>query len=362
MDKGTKVQLVQMQSLMERMDKHYTKDEANAHVNFKLVKEGLGEVDNHAITGDRFENYIGRIKKGWQVHVGYVTTEKLALSRTYPTQDSYNELSAKLNGNTGEKLNDYLGTTMDDMNNFITNPGKAKSFKFPVKENYEIIKFQEYSMAWMDRQTLAQFYAALNDKEIDLRRASGFGADGAENTWRNKSTIYKSGEHAGETKYTYGGAGVMPIVKSGGNTYNDSGSEDGFQDSWKDPLTGKHALRQKPVKYGEPRFFLHDLNDDTYEEVSKDIVYTLAYKFKQPKIEQELEADEKQFVDALALITAEKSSVWNLMEDKCLFISYTLVMPDGSKKPTRLVNPELKMQLEPIIDALGLRNRLTDAL
>ena len=154
----------------------------------------------------------------------------------------------------------------------------------------------------------------------------------------------------------------MPIVKTGGNTYNDASSEDGFQDSWKDPLTGKHALRQEPVKYGEPRFFLHDLNDDTYEEVSKDIVYTLAYKFKQPKIEQELEADEKQFVDALALITAEKSSVWNLMEDKCLFISYTLVMPDGSKKPTRLVNPELKQQLEPIIDTLGLRNRLTDAL
>ncbi len=68
MDKGTKVQLIQMQSLMERMEKHYTKDEANAHVNFKLVKEGLGEVDNHTVTGDRFENYIGRIKKGWQVH------------------------------------------------------------------------------------------------------------------------------------------------------------------------------------------------------------------------------------------------------------------------------------------------------
>ena len=362
MDKSTKKQLVEMQSLMERMDKHYTKDQAAAHVKFKLINEGLVEDDKREITGDRFKDYVGKIQKGWQVHVGYVTTVKLSLDRTYPTQDSYDYLSSKLDAGTGEKFKEFLGTSMDDMKNFIDNPGKRKSFGFPVKENYEIIKFQEYSISWMDSKAIAEFYKALGDKEIELRRSSGFGEPGAENTWRGKSTVYKSGPHAGETKYTYGGAGLLPISKAGGNTYKDSGSEEGFQDSWRDPVTGKHALRQKPSKYGEPRYFLHDLSDDTYEEVSKDIIHTLEYKFKQTKAEQELETDERQFVTALAAITNEKSAVWNLMEDKCLFISYTLVMPDGSKKPKRLVNQELKQELEPIIDALGLRDRLTDSL
>lgn len=362
MDKGTRKQLVEMQSLMERMDKHYTKDQATQHLKTKLINEGLEELDNHERTDDRFKDYVGKIQKGWQVHVGYVTTEQLGLSRTYPTQDSYDELSSKLNGNTGEKFKDFFGTSMDDMKNFIDNPGKRKSFGFPIKENYEIIKFQEYSMAWMDEKTLAQFYKALGDKELELRRSSGFGEPGAENTWRGKSTVFKSGQHAGETKYIYGGAGILPIARQDkqGNTFKQANAEDGMQDSWKDPVTGKNALRQKPIKYGEPRYFLHDLNDGTYEEVNKEIINTLAYKFKQPKVEQELEADEKQFVMALAEITKEKSAVWNLLEDKCLFISYTLLMPDGTKKPKRLINYDLKAELEPIIDTLGLRNRLTD--
>lgn len=354
MYKENKIELAKMQSLMERMDKHYTRSQLN------VIMEQIEEVDNRDVNSDKFGDYVGSIKKGWQVHVGYVTTENLGLSRTYPTQDSYDALSKRLDGRTGEKLNDYLGTSMQDMSDYLANPGKNKTFKFPVKDNYEIIKFQEYSMSWMNRDALAEFYKALGDKELELRRNSGFGQDGAENTWRGKSSVYKTGAHAGETKWTYGGPGVQPIVKTGGNTYNDSSAEGGFHDSWRDAETGKYALRQKPVKYGEPRYFLHDLNDDSYEEVSKDIIITLQYKFKQPKIEQELEADERQFVDALAEINNEKSSVWNLMEDKCLFISYTLLMPDGTKKPKRLTNPELKQKLEPIIDTLGLRDRITD--
>ena len=362
MDKSTKKQFAQMQSLMERMEMHYTKGQAEAHVNSWLIKEGLGELDQHQRTGDRFEDYVGKIKKGWQVHVGYVTTEKLALSMTYPTQASHDELAGALQGNSGEYLNNYLGSTLGDMQNYITNPGKAKTFKFPVNENYEIIKFQEYSLSWMDKETLTDFYKVLGDKEIELRRNSGFGADGAEDTWRGKFTIYKTGEHAGEKNYKYGGAGIMPIVTRGGNTYNDSSSEGGFQDSWKDPKTNKHALRQKPEKYGEPRYFLHNMEDNTYEEVGKDIIDILKYKFKKPSVAQELEKDELEFVNALSVINDEKSSVWNLMEDKCLFISYTLVMPDGTKKPKRLINYDLKNELEPIIDSLGLRARLTDAL
>jgi hypothetical protein len=369
MQRESKVQLSKMMSLMERMDKHYTNDQAkilleNDLRNKHLLIENIGEADDHELTDDRFKDYVGKIQKGWQVHVGYVTTEELGLSRSYPTQGSYDYLASKLSAGTGEKFKDYLGTSMEDMKNFLENPGKRKSFEFPLKENYEIIKFQEYSISWMNTQAIAEFYQALGDKELELRRNSGFGEPGAENTWRNKSTIYKSGKNAGKTKYIYGGPNVNPIVNpgTGGNTFKQANAEDGMQDSWKDPLTGKNALRQIPVKYGEPRFFLHDLNDGTYEEVSKEIVNALAYKFKQPKVEQELEADEKQFVTALAEITKEKSTLRNLLEEKCLFISYTLKMPDGTKKPKRLINYNLKDELEPIIDTLGLRGRLTDSL
>lgn len=361
MNNYAKKDLLKMQNLMERMENHMTINEAEQNLKEKLIKEGLEEAeDKHEITTDKFADYTGKIKKGWAVHVGYVTTETLALSRTYPTQKSHDELSAKIGAGVGDKFKDYIGTSLDDMQKFIDNPGKSKTFKFPVKENYEIIKFQEYSMNWMDRESIAAFYKAIGDKELDLRRQSGFGQEGAEDTWRGKFTFYKTGEKAGQKKYAYGGAGLLPQVDKGGNTYTDSNDAEGFQDSWKDPKTGKHALRQKAVAYGEPRYFLHDLNVNSYEEVSKDIVYTLAYKFKQPKVVQELEQDEQAFVDALKNIRSESSAVWKLMEEKCLFITYTLVMPNGSKQPKRLVNQDLKAQLEPIINDLGLRDKLTD--
>ena len=150
MDKSTKKQLVEMQSLMERMDKHYTKDQAAAHVKFKLINEGLVEDDKREITGDRFKDYVGKIQKGWQVHVGYVTTVKLSLDRTYPTQDSYDYLSSKLDAGTGEKFKEFLGTSMDDMKNFIDNHSGFQLRKTMKLLNFKNIQF----LGWIQKQSL----------------------------------------------------------------------------------------------------------------------------------------------------------------------------------------------------------------
>ena len=44
MDKGTKVQLIQMQSLMERMEKHYTKDVVFFYIDLNTQKIKLSDM------------------------------------------------------------------------------------------------------------------------------------------------------------------------------------------------------------------------------------------------------------------------------------------------------------------------------
>ena len=84
MDKGTKTQLIQMQSLMERMDKHYTKDQADSHVKSKLIKEGLEELDasnRQDVDTNDFFDMVTRMKGGTRASFGYVSAADLDLPK-----------------------------------------------------------------------------------------------------------------------------------------------------------------------------------------------------------------------------------------------------------------------------------------
>lgn len=91
MDKGTKKQLVQMQSLMERMDKHYTKYQAAELTKQKLINENLWseggkvnrdtvvQMDNNTYSLSNPEELVRVMsqedmtpKKNWFVTLGYV--------------------------------------------------------------------------------------------------------------------------------------------------------------------------------------------------------------------------------------------------------------------------------------------------
>lgn len=327
-----------------------------------------GNDTNRDITNDKLGDFVNKIPSGSAVHVGYLTEETLPLKR------------ANVNSENSAKMNDFISGLSDDtmfhdyisndivngMNDYVSNdsPKKPKTYNFKPNEKYKIIKFQEYSMNWMTREGVAKFYADNSQKVMDLRKKYGFGPDvdpEDEANWRNKSHILKTGPHAGEKAYDYGGPGLRPITRTSGSTFKDTTGEEGFHDSWRDPKTGKYAIRQKPTAYGDPIFFLYNTETKQGEMLGKDFFYFLKKAFGSSTAKQAMQGlaqDEMEYIKELELLNKESSKVWSLLEERTLFISYTSKAPSGEKMKRRIVNPDLMNEYGAIINQMGLNGRV----
>ena len=142
MQKESKVQLTQMMSLMERMDKHYTNDQAALLTENKLreknlLKESVDEVDRN--TDVEIDNNVYVLNdpeelvkvmskpdmspaKGWFVTLGYVEGFSKLGSK---------KIASNITGFDSEVVDRVKGLGFDRLNNIIDNPkiidkGKTK--------------------------------------------------------------------------------------------------------------------------------------------------------------------------------------------------------------------------------------------
>lgn len=136
MDKSTKKQWLEMQSLMERMDMHYTKDEAKANIQDKLIKEGLEELNAQGredVDTNDFFDMVSRMKGGTRASFGYVSMASLEIPQV-----------KKINPETN-RLKNY-----DDWETFGKNIGEEGISG--------VIKFGTYTMNWRSPRNMAQHY------------------------------------------------------------------------------------------------------------------------------------------------------------------------------------------------------------
>ena len=138
MDKGTRKQLVEMQSLMERMDKHYTKDQATQHLKTKLINEGLDELDatgRQDVDTNDFFDMVSRMKGGTRASFGYVSVADL----NTPTTSIINPKTNRPN-----KVNDWaaFGKQIGETDNTVGG----------------VIKFVMYTLNWRSPHNMAQHY------------------------------------------------------------------------------------------------------------------------------------------------------------------------------------------------------------
>jgi len=221
MDKGTRKQLVLMQSLMERMDKHYTKYEAKAHTNLKLLNEGLDELDasnRKEVDTNEFFDMIANMPGGAKASFGYVS-------------------AANLNTPTVKKIN-------PETNKMKSYPDWA-SFGETLGVGDKlggVIKFACYTLNWRSPGNMAKHY---NKDKVDPVNAlrDKYGVEHIKHRPKPTTTTIDYG------KGISGYAGDREELK--GNTYSE-------QDT-----AGKDV--QKKVYY-----YLVDVNGNIIKEVSVD--------------------------------------------------------------------------------------------
>ena len=138
MDKGTKKQLVQMQSLMERMEKHYTKYQAAEVTKQKLINEGLEELNatgREDVDTNEFFDMVSQMKGGTRASFGYVSVADL----NTPTTSIVNPKTGRPN-----KVADWdaFGKQLGETNNTIGG----------------VIKFGMYTLNWRSPHNMALHY------------------------------------------------------------------------------------------------------------------------------------------------------------------------------------------------------------
>ena len=298
--------------------------------------------ESEVVTSDNLDGYVGKIGDGWFVRSGYINSADVRGERRYVNQDNLERLKG-YQGQVGSIGKKFLGTSVEDSDAWMsnTNPKKNKTVTFNFGEGISIVEYTEYEMNWYSNEKVAKIERNKFDKILALRKKYGFdGSDDANNSWRGKSREIKSGEHAGEKVYTYGNGGLMPdnTNKPKGTPYI-MPSKDSELNLWTDPETGKRAYRQSP-RVVKRVYVAIDAETGEVEKLPDGFVEFLSTKFGRPavkKTQEELEADEQAYKNELAQIENENElkSAWSLLEDKTLWMSYTIQMPDGSKRPSK---------------------------
>ena len=316
------------------------------------------------VTNDDFTSFTGKIQSKWGVRIGYISSEKLSAKNRYVTQTNYDELrSAYKPGEDKPLTRKFMGTTMDDIGSYLANndPKKRKTMDFNFGENISIVNYTVYALSWLNQDDVADIEQKKNDELLRLRQKYGFGEEGAENTWRNKHTFYKTGEHQGEKKWTYGGPGLMPqIGHVGGNKYNErdySDEKSGFKDE-----LGNIAYRQKPTGIVLRKYYLIDETNGNVEELDENLFNILSKKFGAVKAKaavDELEKDEAEYVRELNELNGREDlkSAINFLKDKTLWMTYSVKRTDKTIESKRWINPQLEERYSALLPLMDLTDK-----
>jgi len=320
-------------------------------------------------TYDALSGYVGKIKAGAFARMGYIESVKLSKSRRYVNQDNLDKLKSAYKDSDDKPLQRrFMGSIIPDAEEYLAGDGKRKTMDFNFGEDVELINYVVFQMNWLTNENLANIERKKQDEILKLRKLYGFGEPGSENTWRAKGRNVKKKDGSTEFQYSYGGPGLLPITKGGksGSGYTqsaDGGEESDERNKWIDPETGKAAFRQRPSVI-ESHMFLFDAETGDVEEFDKNLYFILKNEFgaaKSEKAVEELEDDERSYKEALAKIydIKELQSAHTYLEDKTLWMAYTIIMPDKSKQPSkRWLNKELVNKYRDIFRKLNIEDKM----
>lgn len=322
-----------------------------------IVRSVLEEaLQNRNITGDNLIDYLGTIPRGRFVRMGYISSESISTGLRYVNADNYAKFVNSYTDSDEYPLQrKYLGNVRGDMEDYLQN-GKSKTMKFNLNSDIEIVSYSVFVVNWLNPQGVADLEDAKFTALQRLRKEHGFGAEGAEDTWRGKFDVYKTGANAGKKRYTYGGAGILPIKsehapdKSKYNRVGDNDERDVFVSD-----DGEVAFRQRPPEVVKKIYFLLDKTTGEVEVMNNELFKVLKNSFGK-KVDDKfagLEADEIAYKKALEKLNADYPSAHTLLRSKTLWMSYTIER-GNTKDRKRWVNTELLSQYEALKPYIGV--------
>lgn len=322
-----------------------------------IVRSVLEEaLQNRNITGDNLIDYLGTIPRGRFVTMGYINSEEISTGLRYVNADNYAKFVNSYTDSDEYPLQrKYLGNVRGDMEDYLQN-GKTKTMKFNFNSDIAIVSYSVFQLNWLNAQGVAELEATKSDALQRLRKEHGFGAEGAEDTWRGKFSLYKTGKNAGEKRYVYGGADIMPIKNAhvaDTSKFNQRGEED-ERDIFKSE-EGDVVFRQRPPVLVKKLYFLVDKTTGDVEVMNNQLFKVLKDSFGK-KVEnkvEDLEEDELAYKKALAQLNTDYPSAHTLHRNKTLWMSYTIER-GNTKDRKRWVNTELLSQYQALKPYIGV--------
>lgn len=188
MQKESKIQLTQMMSLMERMDKHYTGEQAQILTESKLRENKLlNEAKQRTqVSRDEILDILDKQDesgKGRFVSMTYVKPVSVYKKRSSIDIPSFQD---KLNNYEGDKESDWYKSLSDFA-------GDENAKANPISA---IIVAQRYVLHWASRESYGKAYGDYAEKLSNLRQKYGIARDSAGALGDNRNQRTQS---AGET-------------------------------------------------------------------------------------------------------------------------------------------------------------------
>lgn len=356
MDISVKKELDKMLLLMERMDSHYTLDEA---------LEMEDKIENKRDTYTDLNQFLSDVNLGHSF-VGLAYVQGYEARKIYPTNASDPRQANAIRGEFGKM--DKSSRVWGKMNNLINDPeftnpsGRAyagnRSMKTPHFSG--IVKFTNYVFNWGDTSSLSDFYNKYGQRVKDTRIAGGFGKD---------PSSYPQGDW--HTNDMYGGVGDMPVRPPRDiNGYHQSldakNSLYGFSDSSKNPIMStradgsqyqKKAFRfgLKDIKKQWAKYFLVDLNGEI-DPVGNSLGPVMGkipadqWTDLRKKIVPQMQQDEIDFINNIAQVESDR----NLAEKTWLtdHIAYIVACEydprTSTRRYVRWINPDIEIDKFPV--------------
>ena len=358
MDKGTKKELDWMLLLMERMDSHYTLDEA---------VEMEDRIENKRDTYTNLDEFLSEVNLG-RSFVGLAYVQGYEAKKIYPTNPDARQANA-IRGEFGKM--DKSSRIWGKMNSMINDPeftnpsGRAYAGNRSMKNPHfsGIVKFTNYVFNWGNTSSLRDFYDKYNQGVKDARIAGGFGKD---------PSAYPQGDW--HTNDMYGGVGDVPArplrdINGYHQALDDKNSLYGFSDALKNPIMStradgsqyqKRAFRfgLKDIKKQWAKYFLVDLNGeidpvgDSLGPVMGKIPGDMWTDLRK-KIVPQMKQDEIDFINHISEIEyARNMAEKTWLTDHIAYIVACEYDPRTStRRYVRWINPDIEIDKFPVNQA-----------
>lgn len=346
MDKGTKKEVDKMLLMLERMNSHYTLDEA-------MEKEE--RIEHTRDTYTDLTQFLSEVNLG-SSFVGLCYIQGYEFKKIYPTNPDQKQANA-IRG--GFSKMDKSSRIWGKMNNFINDP----EFTNPTGRAYAgnrsmktvpftgVIKITNYVFNWGDKQSWGKFNGNYFDSIKNARLNAGFGKNDADydpNDWR-RNAMYK-------------GLGIEPERDRDTNGYKQEldpkNSLYGFSDSNKNPIMSTKAdgtqyqksafnFGLKDVKKQWAKYCLVDNNGeiDDIEQSLGSVLGKIPGDFTdlRKKIVPQMSQDEQDFINVISEIEENYSKAkktW-LVDHIAYIVACEYDYRTKTRRFVRWINPDI---------------------